>query len=538
MSNINCDVLIIGGGAAGCRAALSAKEAEPSLRVTLACSGKLGVGGSTNMVASEALGINAPLNAMGDADSPDIYYNDMLHTGGGLADPSLCRIIADESADRIHDLIAYGVVFNTTEHGGIKQVKLSGCSKARSLVCGGSTGKEIVEALWRRAAAIGVELLENMAIFELLRDADGCVCGARGICKGEEQIIYCRSLILATGGAGAVFQRNVTPNTQNGDGWAMAYACGCSFVNMEFFQIGPAIATASGMKYIIHSHMWSLMPIMRNGQGKQFLHSYCPTEVQPEEAVRLKAMSYPFSVRTDAKYVDIAIFREIMAGRNTPNGGVWFDVTHAGKARLAKVQPITYEHLLHAGIDLAREPVELTLAVQNFNGGVQIDENGFTGVRGLYAAGEVTGGVHGSDRPGGNNLTDTQVFGHRAGRSAAQYAAGLNNAAKPIRSSQAKLRAENDRAVQDEIAKVFYKNLTIVRNATGLKNTLAFIEEASGLDPSQAVQNRLIVGRLIAQAALTRAESRGTHYREDYPKTDAAWDRRIVLNKASSTREN
>lgn len=537
MNSISCDVLVIGGGAAGCRAALSAKEAEPSLRIILACSGKLGMGGSTNMVASEALGINAPLNAMHDGDSPDIYNEDMLRTGGGLADAKLCRIIADESMDRINDLIAYGVAFNTT-HDGIKQVKLSGCTKARSLVCGGGTGREIVKALWRRASSAGVDLLEGIGIFELLRDEEGSVCGARGVCEDGEWKIYCRAVILATGGAGAIFQRNVTPNTQNGDGWAMAFESGCSFVNMEFFQIGPAIATASGMKYIIHSHMWSLMPALKNGRGEQFLQNYCALGTRPEEALRLKAMSYPFSVRTDAKYVDIAIFKEIMAGRGTPNGGVWFDVTSAGKARLKAVQPITYEHLLHVGIDLARVPIELTLAVQNFNGGVMIDENGFTGVRGLYAAGEITGGVHGSDRPGGNNLTDTQVFGHRAGEKAAEYAAGMAKTPKPAEHTDRKFHTEEDQGLEREIAEVFYRNLTIVRDAKGLKHTLEFIEEASGKDISQAARNRLIVGQLIAKAALARTESRGTHYREDYPEKDAAWDRRIILKGESDTQEN
>ena len=202
----------------------------------------------------------------------------------------------------------------------------------------------------------------------------------------------------------------------------MAYRAGARLINMEFFQVGPAVFNAP-LKFIIHSHMWRLRPRLTNVLGEEFLPRYCPAGIDPAEVLDLKAMSYPFSVRTDAKYLDIAIFKEVMAGRGTPSGGVFFDVTHVDRDTLLARAPITYETLLKAGIDLARDRIEVGLVVQNFNGGILIDADGFTGVEGLYAAGEVTGGVHGADRPGGNNLIDTQVFGYRAGRAAADCAA-------------------------------------------------------------------------------------------------------------------
>jgi fumarate reductase (CoM/CoB) subunit A len=420
MECIQCDVLVVGGGAAGSRAALEAKNAVPNLKVIAAVDSIYEAGGSTNMVASEALGINAPFNYEGDGDTPELFEQDILQTGGGLADPALCHIVAFESAGRVRELMDMGVEFFSHD-GHPHAQKLSGCTRARSLTLGGSTGREMVRALKKQALLKGVEILEKIKIIRLFQDVNRTVTGAYGIRDGKTVFISAAAVVLATGGTPSMFSINVSSSTQTGDGWAMAYNAGCRFTNMEFFQCGPAVMKP-GMKFIIHSHMWRLLPKLRNSEGRDFLPSYCSGGVSAKESLDLKAMSYPFSVRTGAMYVDIAIFKEIMAGRGLSNGGISFDVTHISKDELLKKAPITYETLLKAGIDLAVRPLELGIAVQNFNGGILIDANGFTGVEGLYAAGEVTGGVHGSDRPGGNNLSDTQVFGYRAGRAAAGFA--------------------------------------------------------------------------------------------------------------------
>ena len=189
---------------------------------------------------------------------------------------------------------------------------------------------------------------------------------------------------------------------------------------------------------------------------------------------------------------------------------------------------------MKAGIDLTRDKFELGLLVQNFNGGILIDENGFTGVDGLFAAGEVTGGVHGSDRPGGNNLTDTQVFGYRAGRAAAEYAASI----KGREQCNIKIDADSLKDVDEKESKIlktaselYYKNMTIIRNSQGIQKVLNFISENMNKNNSLVLRNRLLVGKILALAILEREESRGTHYREDYPEIDQSWNKRIVLHK-------
>jgi len=538
MIELSCDVLVVGGGAAGSRAVLEAKRCYPELKVLLAVAGKCGKTGSTQLIASESLGINAPFNFAGDGDSADVYYQDMLATGGGLSDPRLCRIIADEACARIRDLTDLGLVFDC--NAGIPiQTKLSGCTKARSLTCGGSTGREMLKALQKGNAELGVDVLENVRILELCQNDNGRVIGAVGLRGVDVVVIRTGATVLAMGGAGRLFRKNVNPPTLEGDGWAMAYRAGACMVNMEFFQIGPGVVEPK-IQFIIHSHMWKLNPKLTNAKGEQFLGNYCPEGVTPAEVIDAKTMSYPFSVRTVAKYLDIAIFKELVSGRGSANDGVYFDVTHIGEEELRRRAPITCETLRKAGADLAKDKIELGPMVQNFNGGVLIDENGFTGVEGLYAAGEVTGGVHGSDRPGGNNLIDTQVFGCRAGRAASDFAQSMEgkrsraSLARGI-SSSLQTRTSLDTEIASKRAVLYERELTVVRTATGLKKVLEFVDEQTPRSDSCAERNGLLVGQIIALAALAREESRGTHYREDFPETDAGQNRRIILRAGTNS---
>ena len=285
---VETDVLIIGGGGAGSRAAYEAKRLEPGLDVLIVVDGTWGTGGSTVWKASETLGINAPLNAAEDGDSPEVFLNDILETGLGLADPSLASIIAYESSERILELIDLGAEFDHIG-GKIRQRKLSGCTRARSLSKGGETGVNIVSVLKKAPLEKEVRVLEEARILDLLHK-DGEVWGARALKQGKQIDIFAKAVILASGGAGAIFPHNINHPSLQGDGYAMAYRAGVLLANMEFIQIGPAVVFPK-INFIIHSHIWKFSPRLRNVLGKEFLDDYPPPGISADKVLSLKSMS-------------------------------------------------------------------------------------------------------------------------------------------------------------------------------------------------------------------------------------------------------
>ncbi|MBU4426535.1 MAG: FAD-binding protein [Proteobacteria bacterium] len=526
---LQTDVLVVGGGGAASRAAYEAKHFDPGLDVTVAVEGEWGKCGSTVWVASEALGINAPLNAAGDGDSPEVFLDDILETGLGLANRSLAEKIAFESSDRISELVELGVEFDSTNEK-IRQRKLSGCTKARSLSQGGQTGVAIVSALKRASLEKGVNVLEGIRIVDLIHK-DGEVWGARGLRQGEQIDILAKAVILANGGAGAIFPHNINHSSLRGDGYSMAYRAGALLTNMEFIQIGPGVVFPK-MHFIIHSHMWRFSPRLKNSLGKEFLDDYLPTGTSRDEVLSLKAMSFPFSVRTNARYVDISISKEIMSGRGTEHGGVFFDVTHVPEGELREKAPVTYETFIKRGINLCADRIEIAPLVQSFNGGIKIDENAATSVPGLFAVGEVSGGVHGADRPGGNNLADCQVFGYRGGRAAAVLAADRAWKAKEAIRDDKLIVMENSEKIAP-IRNAIDRALMVVRQKEDLEELLDKIQSFRHETPTLDVvtDNVLLTAEMVARSAILRQESRGVHYREDFPDSDPELTKSSLVNK-------
>jgi len=484
------------------------------------------------MAASETLGINAPLDLAADGDCPQAFLEDMVDTGAGLADPALCRLVAEESAARVQELMALGVPFDNG--GQPRQRRLSGCSHARSLAVGGVTGKAILRALARACRDLGVELLEGVRATALIV-REGRVCGifAR---RGRQPLqLLATSTVLATGGAGRLFAMNVNTPGNQGDGLAMALRAGAQLTNLEFIQIGPGLVWPP-IPFIIHSGLWRLGPKLRNGQGDTFLQQYCPSGVQAAEVLEAKADSYPFSVRTPAMYLDIAIFEELAHGRGTSHGGVHFDLTHVPRRLALKTSPHTCTALKAVGLDLSRQAIEIAPLVQNFTGGVRIDAQGFTGREGLWAAGEVSGGVHGADRPGGNNLADTQVFGYRAGIAAAQNALGKRRPKRRDEKVQTYLPTSGERGRAATLQRLCSRHLSIVRDQAGLSNVVESIAELRRTAPgslSLSFSNALLASDAIASSAGARTESRGTHFRADFPTPDDALAHPLIVSYES-----
>ncbi len=526
---LRTDILVIGGGGAASRAAYEAKKAAPHLDVTVMVDGVWGATGSTVWVASETLGINAPFNVTGDGDSADIFLKDILETGLGVANKALSCKIAYEAAARITELIDLGVEFDRVD-GKLRQRKLSGCTKARSLSLGGQTGVAIVSALKKAALGLGVKVLEGVRALDLIV-CEGEVWGVRGLRDGEAITVLARAVILGNGGAGALFSHNVNHFSLRGDGYAMAYRAGATLTNLEFIQIGPGVVYPK-MPFIVHAHMWNFLPRLRNGEGKEFLSEYLPAGVGKEEVISLKSMSFPFSVRTKARYIDIAMSQEIMSGRGTEHGGIFFDVNHVPEAELKGKAPITYRTFLDKGIDLCRDAVEIAPLVQSFNGGIRIDENAESGVAGLFAVGEASGGVHGADRPGGNNLADSQVFGYRGGRAAAALV--LDRRPKVSEKDLPGMHAfKGEPEDLKPICEAVDRALMVVRRQDRLIELERMIREYRDKvrEPDLKTDNFLIVTEAVMRSAMLREESRGVHYREDYPEPNPDLARPTLIRK-------
>jgi succinate dehydrogenase/fumarate reductase flavoprotein subunit len=543
-----CDVLIVGAGGAGLRAAVAAAEA--GARVVVVAKHPIGRGGTTFTAASDWMAFGAALGHADPADSPWEHWIDILVKGGLVCRPELARLIAEEAPARLLELEAWGADFDKTPAGRFVQKLSDGARFPRAAGKGTRTGPAILKALLRRlgqlkasSGAGGVELLAPVFVADLLV-ADGRVVGAWGweLGSGTAIVFAAPAVVLAAGGAGAAYAVNVFPPGASGDGYALALRAGAQLVNMEFIQIGPSLVRP--FAFALSGVFWRLEPRLTNAQGEEFLPRYLPPGVDLGEALRLKSVSYPFTVRNESMWIDIAVFSEIAAGRGTAHHGVYMDLRHQPRHKLEEEAAVPWAHLRERGLDIATQVLEFAPAVQHFNGGVRIDEWGRTSVAGLFAAGENAGGQHGADRPGGNSLADCQVFGRRAGMAAAAEAgrrspdrgaavelaqAALAQPPRPSGPAAAALRAE--------LGWEMWTKVSVLREAEGLGQAIATAQgvraallQAAGTPWERAeVANAALVAEAVARAALLRAESRGTHYRADCRAVnDPAYQRQIA----------
>jgi succinate dehydrogenase / fumarate reductase flavoprotein subunit len=569
------DVLIVGAGGAGLRAAIAA--AASGVSVGLVCKSLLG---KAHTVMAEG-GIAAALANVAENDTWQVHFRDTMVGGKLLNNPRMAELHARESPDRVRELERWGAIFDRTEDGRILQRPFGGHTNSRLAHVGDRTGLEMLRTLQDRAVAAGITVYMEATITRLAT-TEGRVTGAVGYWRSDGRPVAfpAKATVLATGGIGRMYE--VTSNSWecSGDGHALAYLAGAELIDMEFTQFHP-----TGMVWppgvhglLVTEAVRGEGGILRNRSGKRFMWDYLPADrrheyaTTDEEAIRwVEALTAGHE--TDARRppelstrdnVARAIFLEVREGRGSPHGGVFLDISYLPPDRVRRKLPSMYDQFLElADVDITRGPMEVGPTMHYMMGGIRVEaETGATTVPGLYAAGEVAGGLHGANRLGGNSLSDLLVFGQRAGAAAAE--AAQRQASMPdigeseIEEALAELEVPRQRTsgeepvrLHEELKATMQWLVGIFRTASDLDDALARIEELQGrwedvrvqgpraFNPSWdlvfELRNMLVVAEAIARAARTRTESRGAHSRIDYPDADPAWEHLNVVVSRGGT---
>lgn len=548
---LQADVLVIGGGAAGCRAAIEAHDR--GVQVTLVVKGRFAHTGSTFYPLTTGLGYTTAL-LDGASAGPEAHYQEIMAAGQGMVSPTLARILAQEAPARLADLLdRYEMAFRK-EGGEVLYLKPDfGSGRVRA---GSATVAAIRESFEREVRKRDIRLLEETAITRLLGDRDGCV-GAVGVSgKGDVVVIAAKATVLATGGGSTVFFYHMNTPDLTFDGHGMALELGADVVNMEFYQMILGLTSPVRRMLIPESYL-ALQPFLTNGLGEEFLARYLPDDRTTADCLNIRAGTGPFRSDAAAKYFDIAIFDEVRADRGTDSGGVQADFTACDPAQIRGGKLDWFEWARARGVDLCARPVDISPHVHAFNGGVLINSEAETTVPNLFACGEVAGGPHGANRIGGNQFAGSQVFGERAGRfAAAQYGARAAELEKLLvikeqiaevgRRLAALQRRESGRTppeIQRAIQTVMWNGMGVYKDAVSLRRCqeqLSIIEgDLSALYLPRgrhfflalSLPHQLATAMLIAGAASMRRESRGPHYRTDFPSPDDVRLQPIVANQ-------
>jgi len=534
---IETDVLVIGGGGAGERAAYEAFK--QGVKVSVVVKGELGNSGCTTRSFSELSAYSAAFAHSDPRDNSYLHYSDTVYQGNGLCNEKLVRILTQNAPKRMLELDRAGCKF--VKNGNKYEQLLADASTVpRACHYGADTGRQIAGTLANLIRKTNINIYENIVITKLLT-FNGTVTGALGIDIKKESIILfkAKSVVLATGGGGQIYSLSGQPEDITGDGFSLAVRAGAELVNMEFIQFGPALVyPITG--YLLVTNFWRLNPKLYNKDKIEFLDKYIPDDLTKEDVIRAKQFAFPFIINYPAMYLDIAMHSEITNGNGTEHGGIFLDISHNAPEVIENKVPVTFKWLLDRGVDIRKQPIEIAPVAQCFIGGVKFNEFAETNVPGLYVCGEVGGGLHGAARPGGNLLAISQVFGHIAGISAAKRALPISsikidqeqvdNEIKRL-NSLIKNKAVNPQKIIDRLRKAMWNNVSIVKNKDGLEKTLNIVNELRRVDWLKVGTNSpknilkiieldfmLDVSSYVIRASLERKESRGTFYRDDYPK--------------------
>jgi len=527
------DVLVIGAGGAGLRAAIAA--AAHGARTALVCKSLLG---KAHTVMAEG-GIAASLGNVAPDDNWRIHFQDTMFGGKYLNNWHMAELHAKEAPDRVRELERWGGVFDRTPDRKMSQRAFGGHTYRRLVHIGDRTGLELIRTLQDKAVHAGIDVFMECTITRLLKDGDR-VCGAFGYRRatGGFLVFAARALVLATGGAGKCWRITSNSWESTGDGHALAYEAGAELVDMEFVQFHPTgmVWPPGVIGLLVTEAVRGEGGILRNAAGERFMERYDPKRLE-------------LSTRD---VVARAIFTEVKERRGTPHGGVFLDVSHLGEATVRKKLPSMYDQFMElAGVDITREPMEVGPTCHYFMGGIRVDpETGASTVGGLFAAGECSGGMNGANRLGGNSLSDLLVFGKRTGDCAARHAAespaprlddaDIADAAAEMTRHLTGPGDEDPYGLHAELQATMQEDVGIFRDEAGLAAALARLDElqrraanarsASGTtayNPGwhlcRDVRNMLLVSEAVARAAVLRQESRGAHSRLDFPAYADYW---------------
>jgi len=509
---VDCHVLVIGSGGAGIRAAIEAEKYGDTVLISKSIAGK---GGCTPMAEG---GYNAVLHA---ADSCTLHEEDTIRGGSYLNDPELVKILVQEAPKRFQDLLDWGSVFDVTEDNEPAQRSFGGQRFPRTCYAGDRSGHEIMMTLLEHLRCSDVGLFQEFTVIELLKDGEAVVGAVALDPCGKLCIFEADSTILATGGGARMYDISTNSATGTGDGFALGYQAGAELIDMEMVQFHPtgAVYPYDARGRLVTEAVRSEGGILLNNNDERFMIRYDPERME-------------LSTRD---IVARAIATEIDEGRGTKRKGVYLDVTHLPAKTIEERLPTMLEQFLKFGVDIRREPMEVAPTAHHIMGGLRITPHCQTTLQGLYACGEVTGGIHGANRLGGNALADTQVFGKRAGEAAGKSA----NRSICIDSNQVNIidkrldEFQRGKILPSVIMKklqcAMWDGAGIFRTAVTLKQVKVTIDDlvsaplyaASPTNFAEcfSTHNMCIAASLVVRSALMRPESRGAHVRRDVVQT-------------------
>ncbi len=563
----NYDVIVIGAGGAGLRAAIAAHDA--GAKTAVICKSLLG---KAHTVMAEG-GIAAAMGNLWPEDNWKVHFRDTMRGGKLLNHWRMAELHAKEAPERVWELEQWGALFDRTPEGLISQRDFGGHRYARLAHVGDRTGLEMIRTLQQRTVALGIDVFMECTVTSLLKDGDR-MSGAFGYWRETGRFVCFESpsVVLATGGIGKSWK--VTSNSweYTGDGHALAMRAGAGLVNMEFVQFHPTgmVWPPSVRGILVTESVRGDGGILKNSDGERFMFNYIPEFFKAETADTIEEADRWYDDKKNNRRppellprdeVARAINSEIKAGRGSPHGGVFLDIASRRSAEyIQKRLPSMYHQFKElAQVDITTDPMEIGPTCHYVMGGVEVDpDSGESKVKGLYAAGEVAGGMHGANRLGGNSLGDLLVFGKRAGEYAASYATAMAGSRPAVAASDLEAAAsealapfntdggENPYTVQYELQAVMQSLVGIIRNEEELNTAIKEIDALRrrvdhlsveghrqynpGWNLAIDLRNMLLVSEAVAKAALERKESRGGHTRDDYPMTDYGyWGKRNLI---------